>query len=233
MLALGAAMKHASKIDTSKRLFWFCLLVATAACLLAASGAKLTIADYPYILGTKIILAIGIVVLVALVRTSALGLMVAAFAMGFMSLTHPTTYGGDPWMPYASLSKRMNFLAAESVRAYQSLGLKSLPQFWIDLRNAETLSVPRSYLMCGEFAGSFPNLTKRNEGYDIYFPALNREMLYHRKYLVVLSTEGMRTSNLAKSALEKIGIRANVIYTHEIPISSVSMGVFEIRTRLE
>jgi hypothetical protein len=151
-----------------------------------------------------------------------------------MVFNFPTKYGSTPW--YAgegSQSKNMTFQAVKALNILDDLDIGERPAFWVGAREREVVSVPRSFLYCSNFPGSFPSTSVGTVDFEPAFLPLSTSALEGHKFLVVVAP-GSDLGPTAQAALRGLGFQSTIV--GEWPIGSgdleTSMAVLKIESTL-
>jgi hypothetical protein len=125
----------------------------------------------------------------------------------------------------------MTLEAVKALEIYNSLKTGERPVFWVGGSEPGVVSVPRSFLYCGNFAGSFPTSSVGKAGFEPYLlPFTASELNGHRVLVVVAAGSGL--GQTAATALRSQGIPSTIV--GEWPIGSgalkTSMAVLRIES---
>jgi hypothetical protein len=160
----------------------------------------------------------------------------------------PIMYGSAPWYAESHLMKEMTLQAAKAVDRYRSLKIEGIPAFWIGASQPEVVAVPRSYLQCLNFAGSFPDKSVGNEGLESWFGPFGADTIqgtqppraHHLRAwprsgpvppTLVVVANGTRLGQQAARSLRDMGVASTIV--GEWPIGSgelrTSMAVLKLQ----
>jgi hypothetical protein len=165
----------------------------------------------------------------------------------------PTTVGSAPWYTSTDsyLAKEMTLQAAKAMDRYRSLKIEGIPAFWVGASQPEVIAVPRSYLQCLNFAGSFPDVSVGNEGLEPWFGPFGADTIrgtqppraHHLRAwprsgwrvppTLIVVARGTRLGQQAARSLRDMGVASTIV--GEWPIGSgelrTSMAVLKLQTQ--
>lgn len=203
--------------------------------LVLSMGAALTtrsVGSDQLLLVVKILSGVGFLLAFVLFAKSARSVLILVPLTALVLLSFPTSYGSIPWYSEVGMPKEMTVQAANAVRRYRSLNVRELPVFWVGARIPEVIAVPRSFMNCGIFAGSFPKTGKGDQGWEVFFPPLTADLIGSAKTLVVVAS-GDNLGATATTALKELGFDSQVL--GEWPIGpgqlNTSMAVLRLDRR--
>lgn len=227
--SLGAML---SRVPVLRTLSNEAFLGLVCSILVLAMGAALTTrspeSDHLLLL-TKIACGLAFLLAFVLFAATARGALVLVPLTALVLLSFPTTYGKTPWYSGEALARPMTLQAANAVSRYRSLGIQGIPVFWVGGSTPAVISVPRSFLVCENFAASFPNTAKGDRGREPAHLALTPEYIGSARTLVVVAT-GHNLGATAKARLGEMGFESAIV--GEWPIGSgqlqTSMAVLRL-----
>jgi hypothetical protein len=213
------------------RTFAGVVVVILGVFLVAATTTRAPTSDHSLF---NAMLASGLAFLVVffLLGRSRWGVLVLIPLTCLMVFSFPTTYGSSPWYGgQGSQSKDMTLETVKALEIYNGLKTGERPAFWVGGSEPGVVSVPRSFLYCGNFPGSFPSTSVGKVGFEPYLLPLTASALEGHKFLVVVAT-GSGLGRTAATALRDLGIPSTIL--GEWPIGSgklkTSMAVLRIES---
>jgi len=210
----------------------FAGLVALIVCasLLASVTTRSPATDNP-LRWVKVVLGICFLLMFLLLAKTRYGALVLVPIATLIVLNFPTSYGSTPWYKNTPTERDMTFQAAKAMKILTSnkLDVGEAPAFWVGASEPEVIAVPRSFLNCGLFAGSFPSLAAGDEGFEPSFQSLTRKSIGSANTLIVVAP-GSKLAQTSKRALKMLGFDSKTI--GEWPIGSgrlqTSMAVLRL-----
>jgi hypothetical protein len=216
-VGFGGMLARLSSLRTiSTARFSGLLLLLFAAFLWAAVTKRDADADYA-VLAAQLVAGLAFLSMFATLRNRSREALAIVPLTALVVLSYPTTYGSDPWYEEERLAKDMTIQAANAIRLYRSLNLDDLPTFWVGASVPEVISVPRSFLNCAAFAGSFPSASTGEGGTERRLLPLTRELIGDSRTLAVVA-EGSGLGTTAAATLDQLGFESAVLA--EAPIGS-------------
>jgi hypothetical protein len=224
-----------SRLEALRRLsdgaFWAIVFVILGL-LFSAAVMKRDVSADQFLLEARVACGIAFIVTFVFLAKSRAGVLVLVPLAGLMVFSFPTSYGATPWYTGQGTAKAMTLQAANALRIYRSLNTHKNPVFWVGASTPEVISVPRSFLQCGNFAGSFPDTSVGKRGWENSFPPLKRETLGDGAILVVVAT-GSGLGQSAAATIGQLGVKSEIL--GEWPIGAgtlnTSMAVLKLESR--
>jgi hypothetical protein len=201
-------------------LMWGAMLVAAAYDRSSVSDQALLIA--------KVVSGLVFILVFALLSQSKWGLVGLASLVSVIVFSYPTEYGSFPWMSYGKSGREMTVQATQAARILASLKLGEIPAFWIGASQPETITVPRSFMHCYFFAGSFPSTSVGAKGMEPYFLPLTRNVIGNAHTLVVVA-HGKNHYKTAASALWDLGFASQLVGEWPIGYGSLETSMTVLR----
>jgi len=195
--------------------------------LMAAAYGRSSVSDQALLIA-KVVSGLVFMLAFALWSQSKWGLVGLASLVSVIVLSYPTEYGSFPWMSYGKAGREMTIQATQAARILASLKLGEIPAFWVGASQPETIAVPRSFMNCGSFAGSFPSTGVGTQGMEQYFLPLTRNVIGNAHILVVVA-HGKNHYKTAASALQDLGFGSQLVGEWPIGYGSLETSMAVLR----
>ena len=216
--ALGAALSRLKAVDETSWPVLTGLLGLAAGALLVAASTNVSTVPVDRLLALKIEFGLAFVIALVVLHRSWAGLIAVLALVAFTAVNYPTEYGSVPWVSPDARGRDMAAQAAQALWKLDELHVTERPAFWVDASRPETVAVPRSFLYCADFGGSFPSLAPLPGGwFESYFAPMTRETIGAARHLVVIAP-GTNLAALAAPRLRRIGFESTSL--GEWPIGS-------------
>jgi hypothetical protein len=217
LAAFGAAL---SRLKAVHDMSWPALagtLVLAACALLFAARSDVSTVPGGRLLASKVAFGLVFALSLVTVHRSRAGIAAVPALALFMAVNYPNGYGSFPWAaPAGQRGRDMAVQAARALRKLDELHLAEIPAFWVNLSQPETVAIPRSFLYCYNFGGSFPSLSP-GDGFEAAYSPLTKNMIGSTRTLVVIAP-GTNLAALAAPRLRTIGLDSTSL--GEWPIGS-------------
>ena len=195
--------------------------------LMAAAYDRSSVSDQALLIA-KVVSGLVFMLAFALWSQSKWGLVGLASLVSVIVFSYPTEYGSFPWMSYGKSGREMTVQAAQAARILAALKLGEIPAFWIGASQPETIAMPRSFMNCGSFAGSFPSTSVGAQGMEQYFLPLTRNVIGNAHILVVVA-HGKNHYKTAASALRDLGFISQLVGEWPIGYGSLETSMAVLR----
>jgi hypothetical protein len=257
---LGAMLSRVSSIQTMSKVAFVGAVGAIIITLFAAAATTRDESTDEMLLLGKIAAGATFLIIFAAIAKRRYGsvvllpltcLVVFSFPTNAGGGSLPIMYGSAPWYTESYLTKEMTLQAAKAMHRYRSLKIEGIPAFWIGASQPEVIAVPRSYLQCLNFAGSFPDESVGNEGLEPWFGPFKADTIrgtqpprpHHLRAwprsgrrvppTLIVVARGTRLGQQAARSLRNMGVASTIV--GEWPIGSgelrTSMAVLKLQTQ--
>jgi hypothetical protein len=249
---VGAMLSRVSSIRTMSKGAFLGVVGAIIITLFAAAATTRDANTDEILLRGKIAAGATFLIIFAAFAKRRYGSVVLLPLTCLVVFSFPTTVGSAPWYTSTEyfLAKEMTLQAAKALDRYRSLKIEGIPTFWVGASQPEVIAVPRSYLQCLNFAGSFPDKSVGNEGLEPWFGPFGADTIqgtqppraHHLRAwprsgwrvppTLIVVARGTRLGQRAARSLRDMGIASTIV--GEWPIGSgdlrTSMAVLKLHT---
>ncbi|MGD9968695.1 MAG: hypothetical protein AB7T59_19410 [Hyphomonadaceae bacterium] len=233
-LAIGAILHRFAALRAARPAFVVAGSLAIAVVLVLAADLMTAgeLKTLPFFLGGGAVLVVGL--LLSERRFAAIAALAAWLTLGVV--TFPPGYGREVWgspvswrSVYEIMDEANDFLGTVEFDRY--------PKFWMDSTGPATMFLPRTFMQCADYPGSFPSLHKNWGNLGSWFPAMGDIAEYYLVDgdLIVLTGSGSNLAATADAALEPLSIDIEPIAEHAFERSgaqgnSIAVGRVTVRS---
>jgi hypothetical protein len=208
-LACGAGLALAPRLSDPV-MFGLTILTAIALCIVASKSS------FGPTITFRFIIAELFVILCTLSIWRFSGALVALSLAALICVTYPTGYGARPWTSTKENDRQL-YEQTSAARHFILSNYQGTPVFWVSgsppvgesLDLLPSITTPRTFLECGNFAASFPFVDRTKDGWNQWFPDLKAKassgaIKAGQRVLIIAS--GQDLAKAAKAALSSIDL---------------------------